>query len=531
MRTITRIPAAVLLVVLGLLPLQAWLRAGRPDVRYSRPLDGLEDVTWAGTVAPDGRLAVTIVYDFGDRQSRESSIRLPSGARFLHADGVPVAASNGRYTTVSSQGTLTVTYERVGAVTRYDDGVIVDLSGIERSDEALFPCARCYLGVDGYGNSSIHGALFADDLTGARIAVRSVDQLRTGHDDGALRFVGVLPGADDAGMLVWLPLTAAPDAPSAAEHADDRAAADSVTGDSAAEVWDATRGAAKRAGEALHEARARPPIGRIAAAVLLTAMWLVLVAWIAWRILDAKRALDADAPDAPADRDAAFSPPSALEPALVAAVVGDAGRGKRSAVAATLLSLAHRGVLRIEGVDSERYTLTIPPGARGSTPFEEAVLAELRPQGQVSSTATLTGPPLWGATAPAVARRLTRLAAKQARKARLIRVTLAAGVLIPASLAMGIVALIASGGSSWLAWLVAFAGPVLALVATLLTGTNLTAKGRAERERWLEYGDWLRANSQLHEVGAPGVATWGEPLVYATVLGAAPKAAEALGVG
>ena len=525
MRAASRIPAIVLLVVLGLLPLQAWLRAGRPDVRYSLPLDGLEGVTWAGVVSPDGQLSVTIVYDFGDDETRDASIRLPSGARFLGADGEPLAASIGRYGETEAEGTLTVTYERVGAVTRYDDGVIVDLSGVASDDDSLFPCARCYLNVDGYGNSSIFGALFAEDLTDARIAVSGVDQLRSGEDDGALRFVGVLPGADSAGALAWLPVAAAPDAPTAP------GVPDAVTGGSAAEVWERTRDAAHDSGDSLRETGGGPPIGRIAAAVVLTAMWLGLVAWIVMRLLVARRALAADRPDGPVDRHAAFSPPSPLEPGLIGVVVGDAGSGRRSAVAATLLSLAQRGVLDIDGIDSERYALTIPSGAKGATAFEEAVLGELRPQGQVSSTATLTGPPLWGPAGPAAARRLDRLAVKEAKRTRLIRVTLTAAVLIPASLAMGIVALIASGGSSWLAWGLTLVGPVVALAATALTGTSLTAKGAIERDRWIEYGEWLRANSQLGDVGAPGVATWGEPLVYATVLGAAPKAAEALAPG
>ena len=265
--------------------------------------------------------------------------------------------------------------------------------------------------------------------------------------------------------------------------------------------------------------------------MILSVLWIALVIWIALRIVAAKRALDVDQPDAPAAQDAAFSPPSSLEPALVGVVVGDAGRGERSIVSATLLALAHRGVIRIDGVDSERYTLTVPPGARGSTTFEEAVLAELRPQGQLTSTATFSGPPLWGKEAPAVARRLRKVVLREAHRKRLLRVTLAATVLVPASLAMGIIALIGSGGTSVLAWLVTFVGPIVAVLASLLTGTNLTAKGRTERERWLAYGSWLRANTQLHDVGAPGIATWGEPLVYATVLGAAPKAADALGVG
>lgn len=521
MRTIHRLPAIVLVAVLGLLPIQAWLQATRPDVRYIQPREGLDNITWAATVSPDGQLSVTIVYDFGDDEMRESDIRLPSGARFVEADGAPISTSSGRYGTVQSQNVLTVAYERVGAVTRYGDGVIVDFAGIDNADQKLFPCAYCYLGVEGsYGNTSITGALFADDLTGGRIALSGIDQLHTGDDDRALRFVGVLPGSADAGMVAWLPVAAAPEAPS------ESGVPGAVTGETASQVWDAMQAGSD---DPLQEASSDPAIGRIAAAVLLTAMWVLLVAWIVGRIISAQRVLAADRPGEPIVRNAAFSPPSGLEPALVGAVVGDAGPGRRSAVAATLLDLAHRGVIEIDGLSSKRYTLTIPPGAQGTTASEEAVLAELRPLGQVSATATLTGPPLWGDDGPAISRRLDRTASREARKARLMRVTLTAWVLIPASLAMGIFAVIASGDSSWFAWVVTAVGPVVALVATVLTGTSLTAKGSVEREQWLEYGKWLRTNSQLRDVGAPGIATWGEPLVYATVLGAAPEAAGALG--
>jgi hypothetical protein len=519
---VRRLPAVVLIAVLALLPLQAWLQASRPDVRYSRPLADLDGISWAATVSQDGHLAVTIVYDLGD-QARESSIRLPSGSRFVRADGVAISTTSGRYGEVQSNGPLTITYERVGAVTRYDDGVIVDFAGLDNSDQSLFPCATCYLGVDGYGNTSLAGAVFADDLTDARIAISGVEQLRSGEDENALRFVGVVPGADEAGMIVWLPLDAAPDAPRVS------GVPGAMVGETAAQVWEATLAADDAS---WNEGDPGPPIGRIAAALVLSAMWVLLVAWIVWRLVAAQRALDADRPDAPIVRDATFSPPSAIEPAVVGALVGDAGPGRRSAVAATLLSLAHRGIIRIDGITSERYTLTVPTGAVGRTEIEEAVLAELRPQGLVTSTATLTGPPLWAAASgTTVSRRVAGLAGAAARQARFVRVTLTAWVLIPASLAMGIAASIATGGTSALAWVITIVGPVVALGAVIATGTSLTAKGRAERAQWLEYGAWLRENSQLGGVGAPGIAVWGEPLVYAAVLGAAPDAATALGVG
>jgi hypothetical protein len=522
MNVVRRVPAVVLLVALALLPLQAWLQVGRADIRYWQPVDGLAGITWSAAVSPDGRLSVSIVYDFGDDQVRNSSIRLPSGSGVLRTDGNATAARSGRFAEVQAQSTLTVTYERVGAVTRYSDGVIVDFDGTENSDQALFPCARCYLGVDEYGNAALSGALFADDVSGARFALGGLDQLHGGNDDRALRFLGVMPGADSASLIAWLPLTAAPDAPTRP------GVPDAIRGETAAQVWDASLEAAD--GELVEVREPSVPIGRVALSVMLSAMWLLMVAWVVRRLLAARRVLNAERPDAQPARDAAFSPPSDLEPAVVSVLVGGAGPGDRSAVAAVLLGLAERGAIHIEGADSRRYTLTIPAGVSGNV-FEEVVLSELRPQGKKTSTATLTGPPLWGAGGASVERRLARVAGNAAREAQLMRVTLTAWVLVPASFAMGLVAVVGSSGSSRLAVTMTLLGPLVAVVATVLTGTSWTAKGRAEREQWLAYGSWLRTNSQLHGVGAPGIATWGKPLVYATVLGAAPTAAGALGAG
>jgi hypothetical protein len=555
-RAVTKVPAIVLLVVLAILPIQAWFAAGRSDVRIDRPLDEMPSVTWAGTVRADGDVAVSITYELEESAGRVASIRLPDGAHLLTVNGEPAAADSGKYGTADASGTLTVGYEVSGRVTRYADGVVVDFSGLayqtqaeslygsdsfnpdtSDGDQGLFPCARCYLDVEGYGHSALYGALFADALDGDRIAVGGVDQLNVEQEGGAVRFVAMLTGADDANMVAVLPVAAAPDAPTLADRApaitpENAAAADEPVGDagSAREAYDELRARATRASIPMGEASSSAPIGKAALAFVLSAMWVALVAWIGWRIAAARRALSADRADDSLTGSAAFSPPSTLEPALVSVVVGGAGPGDRSITAATLLALAHRGVIRIEGLDSQRYTLTVPMGARGSTPTEEAVLDELRPQGQTTSTATFTGPPLWGDDAPAVARRLKKVVMKEAHKAKLLRVTLAAGVLVPASLAMGLVALIGSQGDSILAWIVTFAGPVVAFFAAALTGVNLTARGRTERDRWVRYGEWLRANSQLEDVGAPGIVTWGEPLIYATVLGAAPKAAKALGV-
>jgi uncharacterized membrane protein len=93
---------------------------------------------------------------------------------------------------------------------------------------------------------------------------------------------------------------------------------------------------------------------------------------------------------------------------------------------------------------------------------------------------------------------------------------------------MGLVAVVGAGGLSALGWFAVFGGPVLALAAAYLTGWSLTRTGQRQRDQWVGFGRWLRANSALAEVGAPAVAVWGEVLAYAAVLGAAPTAARAL---
>ena len=209
-------------------------------------------------------------------------------------------------------------------------------------------------------------------------------------------------------------------------------------------------------------------------------------------------------------------------------MVGGEGPGDRSVVAGTLLELARRGVITIDGIDSERFVLEIPPGARGRTTFEEAVLATLRPQGQLGASATLSGPPLWGPDGAVVARRLARVLTREGMKAGLIRRTLSILILVPVSVAMGVVAVVGSDGLSGLGLFAAVVGPILAVVAALLTGMSLTGRGHRERVQWERYADWLRSNSQLRRVGAPGVATWGDVLPHAAALGAAPIAAKAL---
>jgi hypothetical protein len=517
---VRRIPAVVLFVVLALLPLQAWRAISGDEVVVRDATDGLRGVSWVAAISTAGRASVRITYDLGDDTTRTLHVRVPDGARFLAVDGTAVAADIGKYAEVEVSRTATVTYELPGAVTRHGDGAVLRLlradDGYLDGDAAMFPCPRCYIDPVGYGDVPVDGALHVSVAgLGDEVALwmTGLDALRSTADADSVRFVGVGDG-DAVALLAVLPAAAVPDAP--------------LADGSVAGVVERARDAVSVAGEGLRTA-SNGDRGRVATAVVLTMMFAALVAWTAWRLRRARSDRDARA-DEPVrvGIDAIDTRPSGLEPALAGFTVGDARSGDRSAVAGTLLELARRDVITVEGIDSRRFTLTVPSGARGATVFEEAVLAKLRPQGQVSASATMTGPPLWGPEGRSVARSLRRVLVVQAFRQHLVKLTLSALVLVPASIAMGVVAVIGSGGLSALGWFAVFAGPVLAVIAALTSGVTLTAAGREERRRWLAYADWLRTNTQLRDVGVPGVAVWGEVLPHAAALGAAPVAAQAL---
>jgi uncharacterized protein (TIGR04222 family) len=520
---VRRFPAVALVALLAILPVQAWFRVARPPVVVHMQSEGLRGIVWSATVVPDGRLAVSVAYELADDRERTIDVRVPPGARQVTVDGRPITTSIGRYGTATGHGTITVAYQLPGRIRRFADGAVLDRAGVRGDegdedadgDDALFPCPSCYLEPVGYGKIAVQGLLRVPgaDASAVRLAVAHLGQLRadvSARGDVA-RFVGVARSIDAVALLARRPADAVPDAPIEDGRADD--------------AFAAARADARAAGLATSTPSDRGGLGAVATAVLLTGLLALLAAWIAGRLIAAARdrAGDDEPPEA-----TVTAPPDDLEPALVGLVVGTAGRGDRSVVAGSLLALASRRVVRLAGLDSERFTLTVPVGAQGATPFEEAVLAALRPQGQVSASATLTGPPLWGEGSGELVRRLHALLLREGRRRDLVRVTLSALVLVPAALAMGVIAVIGSEGSSVLAWLAAVGGPILAVLAALLTGVSLTRAGRRERRSWRAYAAWLRTNAELADVGAPGVAVWGDVLAYGAVLGAAPAAARAL---
>src|SRR4051812_26943841 len=108
---VRRVPALILLALLGLLPLFAWLDLGEDPVVLDDAAAGLDSVGWVASVATDGRLSVTITYDFSDDITRNLDIRVPDGTRYLSLNGTPIEADIGKYVSKDVRSLATVAYE------------------------------------------------------------------------------------------------------------------------------------------------------------------------------------------------------------------------------------------------------------------------------------------------------------------------------------------------------------------------------------------------------------------------------------
>jgi Predicted membrane protein (DUF2207) C-terminal domain len=515
-------PAVILLILLALLVLETWLDLSAGDVELHDPAAGLDQISWLGSVAPDGRLAVSVTYDFSDDATHEMDIRVPDGARFLAVDGTPISADIGKYATVEVRTRAIVTYEVPGLVTRFRDGALLRLGQLSDpssddptidGDEGLFPCPHCYIDGLGFGNAEINGALFVNGAETVRLTLIQLDSLRAQVDASrsSVRFAGIDPRADDVSMLATLPADAVPDLPVGDGSVDD--------------ALTTARNELARADRKL----ATPDDsggGNVLTAVLVTLIFVALATWVFIRLRWANTIERRERSGDPATRQLAL--PDDLEPALAGAVVGERGPGSRSVVAATMLELARRNVISLDGTDLRRIVVEVPQGATGATKFEQAVLAELRQSDDPLAAVTRTGPPVWNDHGPAAARRLQLALVREARRQRLMRATLPPVVLVVASLAMGLIAIIGNDDGTVLGWIIVFLGPILGVVATVLGGITLTRRGLVEREAWEGYADWLRTQTDLREANQSDIPTFGAQLSYAAALGAAPEIATAL---
>lgn len=221
-------------------------------------------------------------------------------------------------------------------------------------------------------------------------------------------------------------------------------------------------------------------------------------------------------------------PPDDLSPALVDLVDADGRRVEAEAAAGTLLHLAHRRIVEIDGYADGRFVLRIPTGGplpAGLTGSERTLLEGLRsahPSGEV------TGPPVWPSGRPSWWGHYRREVLKEGRAAGVVQRRIR--LLYFGPFIAGIVTATWPWWAADRIWLVptlCIAFGVVAFVP-LRGGLVTTHRGFTAACRWRAFARYVRDHGELGDLGPAAVHVWGPYLAYSVVLGEAPTAAEAL---
>jgi len=215
-------------------------------------------------------------------------------------------------------------------------------------------------------------------------------------------------------------------------------------------------------------------------------------------------------------------PPDDLPPALVALVDADGRRVDREGVAGTLLDLAHRRIVGLDGYADQQLVLRLPDADADLSPAEANVVDALRTE---HPGREITGPPVWGEGKPTWWRRYRHAVLHDARSRGLIRRRFR--VLYVGPFAAGIICATWPFWATDHIWLVPLlaVGLGLVLFVPMGGGFQTTEAGFAAACRWRAFARYAEDHGNLRDVGAPGVVVWGPYLTYGAVLGVAPKAA------
>jgi Predicted membrane protein (DUF2207) C-terminal domain len=486
------IAAVVLLIV------QAWREVLHP----SSDSDDVQSVLTEATLQPDGVVALRTTYRFRDAPE-QFRVSAWSGVDNVRVNGEPVSGPG--VSTVDDPGaTVVVEAELFEATERYSDGAVVTV-----------PLVESLISVtdDLRGWFDVQAVLYAGPAAQPLEVTTSLADERQEVSGGTARLSGRLSGWDNGQAVLLVPVAAVPDA-------------EVLEGGLARSTY-GSESTSLRLTRPNTTVRDQERTVQLVATIVLTVVGgLGLAVWL----LGILRTLAQRARVKVAGLGERDTPPD-LPPALVGVATGSAGRGERSLVAATILDLVSHDLVEIDGITSEHFVLRVPEGAVGVTGSERAVLDALRQRAgaqRAGAAVELTGPPLWAdERRPAWLRGYRRALVGEASKAGLVAPVFRGAVFFVLSIACGILGSIALLGSP-LGIILATVGPWVALVAGFLTGKVLTRKGLDVRAHGEAYGRYLRENTELTEVGAPGVVLWERTLAYAAALGAAPKAAEAL---
>jgi hypothetical protein len=494
-RVIGIVLALSLFAVVGYLAYEGWHSVDEP----SSSNRDVERIDVEASLQRDGALAVRTTYRFR-KPVDEMSAFLPKGVSAARVNGVPVSSFVHFEARGVATDTVVVEWDIRGQTTRTSADAVVE-----------WPLSRSLIEVVGDFDPVVVRAVLYVPGT-AYEATSNLGDGNTGFSSGAVLLSGRTGAWSDADAVVRVDAAAVPDAP-----LSDRGSG-------------VTYG-----GEAVRLANERPrtlfPTAErsveLVATILLTVFGgLFFLAYI-WNVLRSAGRVVGTKARGLGQRNT--PPDGGLPPALVGVATGAAGRGERSLVAATILELTTKGAISLDGITSEDFVMRVGPEPPGVTNAQRVVGRALRAEAGVPLHATeaeLRGPPLWSDRKPKALRPYRRAILGEARRAGLVSTVFSGMSLFAMTIVCGVLGAMATQ-SPW-GVILATIGPWVALVAVALNGTSLTKKGRLVRSQGEEYARYLRENTELGEVGAPGVVLWGDTLAYAAVLGAAPKAAKAL---
>ena len=275
----------------------------------------------------------------------------------------------------------------------------------------------------------------------------------------------------------------------------------------------------------------------IAAAVALGA-WLVLLAVLAG-------ATRARTPDAGPE---ALDLPGDEPPAVVAMLTGGWEVG-HEAVPATLIDLAARKIVAIEGIGLDRFVVRLRPSAStaGLTSYEQQVLSHVRalasPDGTVPGEALTTGPAdgskdWWKRFQGSVVEDARGRGLSQGRWSRWMLLLLGGAAVVPAALiALAFVFVPPEEGAEEENPVGAFLGvtamawfPLMTLPRKLRAERD-TPAGREAAARWLGLRNHLEGSGGFTDAPPAAVAIWDRYLSYGAAMGVAAGAVRALPLG
>ena len=472
----------------------------------------LESLTFRLTLQPSGDLRVRMGAEFLDDGGGILPIPKPllGGVDDLRVDGRPAQGSS-EFETVNVPVTgqeAVATFTITGAVKAGDDITTINTPLVAEPSDA----SRQDPPVD------VSGVLVLPEGTPAADIdfhwINGLDQ-DVSVKPAKVRFTGRSPIWTSSDLLVGLPPGLAPGL------AGDFGA---VTSASAFQSEVRTADANSESLESTLDSQdlQKRLISWILVAVGAGVCLLMVVQWYRLQTSDrrARERYQATFPDHVAD------PPDTLDPAVVGLLLADGRKLDQDAVAGTVLDLAHRRVISIDGYGPDRWVLKVPSAARGDLPAEQIVLDALRAQ---NPTGEITGPPLWTDKSPSWWRGYRAAVFKRAKDLDLVRRRFR--ILYVGPFAAGIVC------ATWplwatqsTIWIVPVASIALGLVFALPLGGGFepTLKGVKAAGYWKAFGRYTADQGHWEDVGPAGVTVWGPYLAYGTVLGTCELATEQL---